>query len=107
MSVPNNDKNRAKNSVFFDCIFYLILEGFWGGFGRALGGVLELFFATWGYFFEFARTFLDKLLHLKELVFYEFSKMGPGGSQGGILDRFGDFGGILASFFRVFWWLRK
>ena len=61
MSVPNNDKNRAKNSVFFDCIFYLILEGFWGGFGRALGGVLELFFATWGYFFEFARTFLDFL----------------------------------------------
>ena len=38
MSVPNNEKNRAENSVFFEYIFYLILEGFWGGFGRALGG---------------------------------------------------------------------
>ena len=51
LSVPNKEKIGVKNCVFFNCIFEGILEGFWGGFGRVWGGVLELFFATWGYFF--------------------------------------------------------
>ena len=78
------EKTLPKTMCFLLAFFHRI----WVGFGVGFGGVLGLFFATWGYFFEFARTFLDKLPHLKELVFYEFSKMGPGGSRGG---NFGPF----------------
>ena len=54
LSVPNDGKDGGKNCVFFNSIFQGILEGFWTGFGKVLGGVLEVFFATWGYFFQFA-----------------------------------------------------
>ena len=58
----NYDKNAYKSLFVFACVFYSILGGFWEGFGRCFGGLLGLFCVTWGYFFQFARTFLDFFL---------------------------------------------
>ena len=58
----NYGKNAYKGLFVFACVFYSILGGFWEGFGRCFGGLLGLFCVTWGYFFQFARTFLDFFL---------------------------------------------
>ena len=58
----NYDKNAYKSLFSFVCIFYSILGGFWEGFGRCFGGLLGLFCVAWGYFCQFARTFLDFFL---------------------------------------------
>ena len=59
--------NSKLKTVFFSIAFFVV---FWMGFrvvwGGLLGGVLELFFATWGYYFQFAWTFLDLLSFWKE-----------------------------------------
>ena len=33
----NREKINSKNHVFFECVFELIFERFWTGFGRVLG----------------------------------------------------------------------
>ena len=87
------EKTVLKIVFFFIWNFEGILEGFWTGFGRLLGGVLEVFFATCEDFFQFAWTFLDFFSFWKENLL----KFTPCGGLKALEEDFGiHLGGYLA-----------
>ena len=84
----NHNKNASPNHIFFACVFLSILERFWEGFGRVLGGVWELLGVSWG-------TFKPLFLRL-------CGQEGPRGGQEASRVRFGmDLGGFWEGSGRV------
>ena len=88
MSVPNNEKFRGKKSVFRDCILHRILDGFWGGLGRAFGGCFGALFRNLGILFPICVNIFRLFVVLERQIAKIYSLLWAGGARRSFLHLF-------------------